>query len=74
VQSDQQCNAFCYRVVTFVAGQQQLIQRVAPTYVQMLTLQYTAEQMIKEEAGESHMPLDLNVRSCRAAIADVYTS
>ncbi|KAL0046332.1 hypothetical protein WJX82_009330 [Trebouxia sp. C0006] len=32
-------------------GQQQVVQQVAPTCVQMLTLQYTAEQMIKEEAG-----------------------
>ncbi|KAL0041117.1 hypothetical protein WJX77_005471 [Trebouxia sp. C0004] len=32
-------------------GQEQAVQQVAPTCVQMLTLQYTAEQMIKEEAG-----------------------
>ncbi|KAA6416660.1 MAG: component of SCAR regulatory complex, partial [Trebouxia sp. A1-2] len=45
-------------------GQQQAVQQVAPTCVQMLALQYTAEQMIKEEAGKSNL-LQRNPTRCR---------
>ena len=37
--------------LSYNAGQGQAVQQVAPTYVQMLMLQYTAEQMIKQESG-----------------------
>lgn len=39
-----------------LTGQQQAIPQVAPTQLQMLTVQYTAEQMIKEESGKRCMP------------------
>ena len=42
---------------------------VAPTYLQMLTLQYTAEQMLKDEAGQ---PCSFPVTTC--AVAALFSS
>ena len=39
-------------LLVHAAGEQQFVQQVAPTFIQLLTLQYTAEQLVREETGK----------------------
>ena len=53
------------------AGQQQAVRAMAPTYLQMLTLQYTAEQMLKDEAGQ---PFVTPMHTCSVAALLSYSA
>lgn len=52
------------------AGQQQVVQQVAPTFIQLLTLQYTAEQLLKEETGKSQLASPNQILNCKCKPLD----